>query len=69
MTYIRVTRNSNEMPILNANNSVGHLTQVNEGKSIPFSYRIYFYGSFGIHSVIFLLCTKTVNTFTNTEIV
>ena len=34
VTYIRVTGNSNEIPILNSNSSVGHLTQVNEGKSI-----------------------------------
>ena len=29
VTYIRVTRNSNEIPIFNSNNSFGHLTQVN----------------------------------------
>ena len=47
LTYIRVTRNSNEIPILYSNNSVGHLTQVNEGTSISFFYTICFYGSLG----------------------
>ena len=30
MTYIRVTRNSNELPVLNLNNAVMHLTQVDQ---------------------------------------
>ena len=34
--YITVTRNSNEIPLLNSNSSVEHLTLVNEGKSISF---------------------------------
>ena len=29
VTYIRVTRNSNEIPIVNSNNVVVHCTQVN----------------------------------------
>ena len=58
--YIRVTRNSNEIPILNSNSSVGHLTQVHEGKSISFIYTICFYRGFGKHSVISLLLTKTI---------
>ena len=41
-TYIRVTRNSNEIPLLNSNNTVGYLTQVNEGNSISFIYTIGF---------------------------
>ena len=48
--YIRVTRNSNETPILNSNSTVGHLTHVNEGKLISFIDTICFYRSFGIHS-------------------
>ena len=55
VTYIRVTRNSNEIPLLNSNNTVGDLTQVNEGNSISFIYTIGFYRCFGIHSVISLL--------------
>ena len=55
VTYIRVTRNSNEIPLLNSNNTVGYLTQVNEGNSISFIYTIGFYRCFGIHSVISLL--------------
>ena len=35
-----------------SNNSVGHLTQVNEGKSISFIHTICFYCGFGILSVI-----------------
>ena len=31
VTYIRVTGNSKEIPVLNSNSSVGLLTQVNEG--------------------------------------
>ena len=65
-TYMRVTGNSNEIPIFNSNNSVRHLTQVNEGKLISFIYTICFYCSFGIHSVIFLSFTKTFNTCINT---
>ena len=57
VTYIRVTRNSNEIPILNSNNTVGYLTQVNNGNSISFIYTIGFYSYFGIHSVISLLLT------------
>ena len=57
VTYIRVTRNSNEIPILNSNNTVVYLTQVNEGNSISFIYTIGFYRCFGIHSVISLLFT------------
>ena len=34
VTYIRVTGNSKEIPILNSNCSVVLLTQVNEGESI-----------------------------------
>ena len=64
MTNISVTGNSNEIPILKSNNSVGHLTQVNEGKPISFIYTICFYRSFGIHNVISLWFTfsKTFNT-------
>ena len=65
MTYIRVTGNSKEIPILNSNSSVGLLTQVNEGKSISFIYTICLYRGFGIHSIISLLFTQTINTFTN----
>ena len=57
VTYISVTRNSNEIPILNSNNTVVYLTQVNEGNSISFIYTIGFYRCFGIHSVISLLFT------------
>ena len=57
VTYIRVTRNSNKIPILNSNNIVVYLTQVNEGNSISFIYTIGFYRCFGIHSVISLLFT------------
>ena len=57
VTYIRVTRNSNKIPILNSNNTVVYLTQVNEGNSISFIYTIGFYRCFGIHSVISLLFT------------
>ena len=57
VTYIIVTRNSNEIPILNKNNTVMYLTQVNEGNSISFIYTIGFYRCFGIHSVISLLFT------------
>ena len=57
VTYIRVTRNSNKIPILNSNNTVVYLTQVNEGNSISFIYRIGFYRCFGIHSVFSLLFT------------
>ena len=69
MTYIRVTGNSKEIPILNSNCSVVLLTQVNEGESISFIYTIRLYGGIAIHSVISLLFTKTFNTFTNTKIV
>ena len=69
VTYIRVTGNSKEIPILNSNCSVVRLTQVNEGESISFIYMICLYHGFAIHSVISLLLTKTFNTFTNTEIV
>ena len=69
VSYIRVTGNSKEIPILNSNCSVVLLTQVNEGESISFIYTIRLYGGFAIHSVISLLSTKTFNTFTNTEIV
>ena len=69
VTYIRVTGNSKEIPILNSNCSVVLLTQVNEGELISFVYTIRLYGVFAIHSVISLLFTKTFNTFTNTEIV
>ena len=54
VTYIRVTRKSNKIPILNSNNTVMYLTQVNEGNSISFIYTIGFYCCFGIHSVISL---------------
>ena len=57
VTYIRVTRNSNKIPILNSNNTVVYLTQVNEGNSISFIYTIGFYRCFGIHSIISLLFT------------
>ena len=57
VTYIRVTRNANKIPILNSNNTVVYLTQVNEGNSISFIYTIGFYRCFGIHSVISLLFT------------
>ena len=56
--YIRVTRNSNKIPILNSNNTVVYLTQVNEGNSISFIYMIGFYRCFGIHSVISLRLPK-----------
>ena len=69
VTYIRMTGNSKEIPILNSNCSVVLLTLVNEGESISFIYTIRLYGGFAIHSVISLLFTKTFNTFTNTEIV
>ena len=46
VTYIRVTRNSNKIPILNSNNTVVYLLQVNEGNSIPFIYTIGFYRCF-----------------------
>ena len=69
VTYIRVTGNSKDIPILNSNCSVVLLTQVNEGESISFIYTICFYRGFAIHSVISLLFTKTFYTFTNTEIV
>ena len=69
VTYIRVTGNSKEIPILNSNSSVRLLTQVNAVKSISFIYTICLYRGFGIHSVISLLFTKTINTFTNIEIV
>ena len=57
VTYIRVTRNSIKIPILNSDNTVVYLTQVNEGNSISFIYTIGFYRCFGIHSVISLLFT------------
>ena len=57
VTDIRVTRNSNKIPILSSNNTVVYLTQVNEGNSISFIYTIDFYRCFGIHSVISLLFT------------
>ena len=57
VTYIRVTRNSNKIPILNSYNTVVYLTQVNGGNSISFIYTIGFYRCFGIHSVISLLLT------------
>ena len=57
VTYIRLTRNSNKIPILNSNHTVVFLTQVNEGNSISFIYTIGFYRCFGIHSVISLLFT------------
>ena len=38
VTYIRVTRNTNKIPILNSNNTVVYLTQVKEGNSISFIY-------------------------------
>ena len=67
VAYIRVTRNSNEIPILNSSSSVGHhVHQLNEEKSISFIYMICFYFGFGIRSVISLLFT---NTFANTKIV
>ena len=34
VTYIRVTRNTNKIPILNSNNTVVYLTQVKEGNSM-----------------------------------
>ena len=46
VTYIRVTRNTNKIPILNSNNTVVYLTQVKEGNSISFIYTIGFYGCF-----------------------
>ena len=46
--YTRVTGNSNEIPILNSNSSVGLLTQLNEEKSIKFIYMICLYHGFGI---------------------
>ena len=58
VTYIRVTRNSNKIPILNSNNTVVYLTQVNEGNSISFIYTIGFYRCFGIHSIISLRLPK-----------
>ena len=57
VTYIRVTRNSNKIPILNSNHTDVFLTQVNEGNSISFIYTFGFYRCFGIHSVISLLFT------------
>ena len=69
VTYIRVTRNSNEIPLLDSNNTVGYLTQVNEGNSISFIYTIGFYRCFGIHSVISLLFIYAFDTFINTEII
>ena len=42
VTYIGVTGHFNEIPILNTNSCVCHLTKVNEGKSISFIYRICF---------------------------
>ena len=57
VTYIRVTRNSNEIPKLNSNNTVVYLTQVNEGNSISSIYMIGFYRCFGIHNVISQLFT------------
>ena len=65
VTYIRVTGNSKEIPILNSNCSVVRLTQVNEGESISFIYTICLYHGFAIHRVISLLLTKSFNTFTN----
>ena len=53
VTYIRVTRNSNKIPILNSNNTVVYLTQVNEGNSISFIYTIGFYRCFGVISLLF----------------
>ena len=35
--FIRVTGHSNEIPILNSESSVGHLTQVNEGNQYHLS--------------------------------
>ena len=67
MTYIRVTGHLNEIPILNTNSSIGYFSQLNE---VSFIYTICFlsvYRSFGIHSVISLLLTKTFNTFTYTK--
>ena len=58
VTYIRVTRNFNTIPILNSNNTVLYLTQVNEGNSISFIYTVGFYRCFGIHSVISLCLPK-----------
>ena len=58
VTYIRVTRNSNTIPILNSNNTVVYLTQVNEGNSISFIYTVGFYRCFGIHNVISLCLPK-----------
>ena len=69
VTYIRVTRNSNKIPILNSNSTVVYLTQVNKGNSISFIYTIGFYRCFGIRRVISLLFTQTFNTFINTEII
>ena len=40
--YIRVTRNSNKIPILNSNNTVVYLTQVNEGTRYHLSTRLAF---------------------------
>ena len=58
VTYIRLTRNSNTIPILNSNNTVVYLTQVNEGNSISFIYTVGFYRCFGIYSVISLCLPK-----------
>ena len=69
VTYIRVTGNSKDIPILNSNCSVVLLTQVNEGELISFIYTICLYHDFAIHNVISLLFTKIFYTFTNTEIV
>ena len=38
VTYIIVTRNTNEMPILNSNSFVRYLTQINEDKKINIIY-------------------------------
>ena len=46
VTYIRVTRNTNKIPILNSNNTFVYLTQVKEGNSISFIYTIGFYRCF-----------------------
>ena len=46
VTYIRVTGNSKEIPILNSNCSVVLLTQVIEGESISFIYTIRLFSRF-----------------------
>ena len=66
MTYIRVTRNFNEIPILNLNNVVVHLTQVNR---YHLASLFAFTADLEIHSIISLLFYETFNTFTNTKIV